>query len=101
MGPHKNGALGHALFGPCVNTSLGFGNPEGKTCIHRRWNGGQWGHWPPWNLKFLAKKVVFLVLSGKKNFTPFGPPLKKILKNPLVPPLEKHFTIVQVNGCIN
>jgi len=26
---------------------------------------------PPWNLKLLAKKVVFLVLSGKKNFYHF------------------------------
>jgi len=68
---------------------IGVGK-EGRGCIGS-----------PWSLKFLAKKVVFLVLSGKKNFTTFGPPLEKILKNPLVPPLEKHFTIVQVNGCIN
>jgi len=44
-------------------------------------------------LKFSAKKVVFLVSSGKNQiFTTFGP-LEKFGKNPLVALLEK------VHGC--
>ena len=38
---------------------------------------------PPWILKNFRKKVIFLVSSGKKNFT-FGPPSRKILEKPLV-----------------
>jgi len=34
----------------------------------------------PWILKFLAKKIVFLVLVGKKtNFSTFAAHLEKIL----------------------
>jgi len=42
-------------------------------------------------LKFSAKKVVFSVLSGKKQISPvlFWAPLEKFWKNPLVPPLEE------------
>jgi len=35
-----------------------------------------------WILKSLAKMVVFLVLSGKKIFTTFGPTLENFWKNP-------------------
>jgi len=43
-----------------------------------------------WILKISAKKVVFLVLSGKKQILPLLAPLAKFWKNPLVPPpLEK------------
>jgi len=54
------------------------------------------GPWPPWMLTFLAKYIVFLVLSGKKQFSPllaphwknFGKilqylPLEKILPTPM------------------
>jgi len=41
-------------------------------------------------LKILAKKVVFLVLSGKNKFATFGPPLEKFWKNPQVAPLGKN-----------
>jgi len=42
------------------------------------------------DLKFLAKKIVFLVLSRKKQISPLLVPPGKNLKNPLVPPpLEK------------
>jgi len=43
----------------------------------------------PWILKFSAKKVVFLVSSGKNQISPLLAPLEKFRKNPLVPPLEK------------
>jgi len=49
--------------------------------------GGQGHH--SWILKYLAKKVVFLVLSGKNKYRYFWSPLEKFWKNPLVPPLEK------------
>jgi len=70
--------------------------------------GGQ-GELPPRILKILAKKVVFLVSSGKKQILPLLDPLQKFWKNSLVPPLEKilptlmhlyngrlHFTHLQV-----
>jgi len=48
------------------------------------------GIWPPWILKFSAKKVIILVFSAKNKFNHFWPPLEKFWKNPLVPPtLEK------------
>jgi len=53
---------------------------------------------PPWILEFLAKKVVFLILSGKKNFTAFGYPLEKNWKNPLVVPLGKNPSDAHVSG---
>jgi len=38
---------------------------------------------PPWILKYVEKKVAFLVSSGKKsNFTTFGPPWKNLGKLP-------------------
>jgi len=40
----------------------------------------------PWILKISAKKVLFLVSSGKKQISPLLVPLEKIWKNPLVPP---------------
>jgi len=42
----------------------------------------------PWILKILAKKIVFLVLSGKKQILPLLATLEKFWKNPLVPPLK-------------
>jgi len=71
--------------------------------------GGQ-GALPPRILKILAKKVVFLVSSGKKQILPLLDPATKILeKFPSAPPLEKilptlmhlyngrlHFTHLQV-----
>jgi len=45
---------------------------------------------PLWILKISAKKVVFLVSSGKTKFHHFWPPLVKILEEyPGGPPLEK------------
>jgi len=45
---------------------------------------------PLWILKFLGKKVVFLVLSGKKQISPLcTPPWKNFGKIPQWPPLEK------------
>ena len=43
----------------------------------------------PWILKFSAKKVVFLVSSGKNQISPLLTPLEKFRKNPLVPPSWK------------
>jgi len=45
-------------------------------------------------IKFLAKKAVFLVSSGKMKFCHFWPPLKKYFwlcleESPIDPPLEK------------
>jgi len=41
----------------------------------------------PWILKILAKKVVFLVLSGKKQISPFlAPPWKNFGKITWRPP---------------
>ena len=51
---------------------------------------GQGGKTPFWILKFSAKKVVFLVLSGKKQFSLLLAPLEKFWKNPLVAPLGKN-----------
>jgi len=48
---------------------------------------GTGGPWPPCILKILAKKVVFLVSSGKTKFHNFGPLLEKFLeKSPSAPP---------------
>jgi len=45
----------------------------------------------PWIFKTLAKKVVFLVSSGKKrNFATFHPPRNSLEKSPSGPPLEKN-----------
>jgi len=41
---------------------------------------------PPWILKISAKRVVFLVSSGKKQISPLFAHLEKFWKNPLVPP---------------
>ena len=45
------------------------------------------GPWPPWmDFEIFSKKnVVLSVLSGKKNFTTFGPG-KVLKKSPSVPP---------------
>jgi len=43
---------------------------------------GRRGPWPPWILKFLARKDCFVSFEWEKNFTTFGPPWKKIWKNP-------------------
>ena len=51
-----------------------------QACCHGRRLG------PPWILKILAKKVIFLVSSGKKQISA---PLEKFLKNPLVAPSWK------------
>jgi len=56
-----------------------------KLHVHGRRKGGAGGglslpEGPSWILKYLAKKVVFLVLSGKP------PSWKKIWNNPLVAP---------------
>jgi len=49
----------------------------------RRKGGGQGVPRPPWILKILAKKVIFLVSIGKKtNFTSFGVAWKKFGKIP-------------------
>jgi len=52
---------------------------------------GRWGVGPRPHLilKFSAKKVVFLVLSGKNQISPLLAPLEKYRKNTLVPPMEK------------
>ena len=53
---------------------------------------GAMGAWAPpgfWN--FQPKKVDFLVLSGKKQFHYFWPPLTKILPTPVAP--SRHATI--------
>jgi len=48
--------------------------------------GGR-GALDPWILKILPKKVVFLVLSGKKQISPLLAPRGKILeKSPGAPP---------------
>jgi len=52
-------------------------------------------------LKFLAKKVVFLVLSGKKQIAPLLDPLEKILKSPLVPPPGKSLSDARGRGLGN
>ena len=45
----------------------------------------------PWILKIIPKKVAFLASSGKKQISLLLAPLRKILGNLLVPPLEKSF----------
>jgi len=53
--------------------------------------GGAWGpNAPPGILKLLAKNVVFLVFSGKKQVSLLLPPPRKILENPLVAPPGKN-----------
>jgi len=50
--------------------------------VHGRWKGGQGALLSPWILKILAKKVVFLVFSGKKQILLLlAPLLEKIWKN--------------------
>ena len=43
---------------------------------------------PTWILTILAKKIVFLVSSGKKQPSPLLTPLENFWKNALVPPLK-------------
>jgi len=45
---------------------------------------------PAWILKCLAKKVVFLVLSGEKQISLLLASLEEFWKNPLVPPSGKN-----------
>jgi len=49
------------------------------------------GRGRPWILKFSAKKVVFLVLSGKNQISPLLALLEKLRKNHLVGPWKKFF----------
>jgi len=49
--------------------------------------GGRGEPRPPWVFKISAKKIVFLVPSGKKQISPLLPPWK----NALVTPLAKAF----------
>jgi len=51
--------------------------------------GDSGGQAPPWILNILAKKVVFLVSSGKKQILLLLDPLDKFWKNPLVASLGK------------
>jgi len=47
---------------------------------------------PSWILKILAKKLVFLVLSGKEQISPLLDPVKKVLKKfPSGSPWKKSF----------
>jgi len=63
---------------------------------------GQGRPWPPWILKFSAKRVVFLVLSGKKQISQLLTPPGKILENPLMPPpLEKVLPMTMRSGLLN
>jgi len=43
---------------------------DGQACEHGHQKRGQRGPWPPLYFEILAKKVVFLVLSGKKQISP-------------------------------
>jgi len=52
---------------------------------------GRGGAWPPWILKFLEKKFVFLVLSGKKQISLLLAPPGKILEISPSAPLETSF----------
>jgi len=55
----------------------------------RRWaSEGDKGHLAPWILRILAKKIVFLVSSEKKQILPLLDPPRKILEKPLVRPLK-------------
>jgi len=47
-------------------------------------------------LKIEAKKVVFVVSSGKKQISPLLAPPRKIWKNPLVPPPGKNLSDAHV-----
>jgi len=66
----------------CV-ASMGVGRGEGRWSLS------------PCILKISAKKVVFLISSGKNKFHHFCP-LEKFWKNPLVPPLEKFLSTPMV-----
>ena len=45
----------------------------------------------PWILKIPAKKILFLISSGKKQISPLlPPPFEKFWKNALIPPPEKN-----------
>jgi len=46
--------------------------------------GGR-GPSPPWILKVVAKKFVFLVLNGKKQISPLLPPGQILEKSPSAP----------------
>jgi len=49
-------------------------------------------------LKILAKKIVFLVSSGKNQILPRLAPLRKIFENPLVPPPGKNPSDAHAHG---
>jgi len=52
-------------------------------CVSAWASEGGGGLFSPWILKFLLKKVVFLVLNGKKQISPLSPlPLKNFGKFP-------------------
>jgi len=57
-----------------------------STLIHGQhpYPRGAGGLYLPWILKFLAKKVVFFVFSGKNQISPLLAPLEKFRKNPVV-----------------
>jgi len=57
---------------------------------------------PPLEFKILAKKVVFLVLSGKKQISLFlASPWKNFGKSPSAPPPEKNFPTHMVTDTKN
>ena len=59
---------------------------------HGRRKGGKGASAPPWILKFSARKVVFLVFSGKNQISLLlAPPGKISEKSPSVPPWKKSF----------
>jgi len=70
----------------CYDEKLTNKDSDSLFQSHGRWKGGQGEPLPPWILKFLAKMVAFLVLSGKKfhHFRP--PPWKNLEKSPSAPP---------------
>jgi len=62
--------------------------------------GKRAGAWPPWILKFSAKKGCFLSFEWEKsNFTTFGSPLKNLGKIHEWPPLEKILPTPMYSGC--
>jgi len=65
--------------------------PMATTVVLHPWasEGGQRPLVPPWILKISTKKVIFLILSGKKQISPLLAPWKNFGKIPSAPPLEK------------
>jgi len=51
-----------------------------------------------WNLKFVAKKVVFLVLSGNKQISLILAPGKILEKSPSAPPPGKNLSDAHANS---